>query len=47
VASLAEKRLVRGKGDYVLSLTPLYLKESAAKTLIERYNDEKRYMGEK
>jgi tRNA threonylcarbamoyladenosine biosynthesis protein TsaB len=47
VAALAEKRLVKGKGDDVLSLTPLYLKESAAKTLIERYNDEKRYMGEK
>jgi tRNA threonylcarbamoyladenosine biosynthesis protein TsaB len=45
VAALAEKRLVKGSGDDVLPLTPLYLKESAAKTLVERYNDEKRYRG--
>jgi tRNA threonylcarbamoyladenosine biosynthesis protein TsaB len=37
VAALAEKRLVGGKGDDVLSLTPLYLKESTAKVFVNKY----------
>jgi tRNA threonylcarbamoyladenosine biosynthesis protein TsaB len=37
VASLARQRLVRGEPDDVLSLTPLYLKESTAKAFINKY----------
>ena len=37
VASLAAQRLERGESDDVLSLTPLYLKESTAKAFIDKY----------
>jgi len=37
VALLAATRLDRGESDDILSLTPLYLKESAAKALQNRY----------
>lgn len=39
VARLASERLERGEGDDVLSLTPLYLKESTAKAFINRYSN--------
>jgi len=38
VARLAAIRLARGESDDVLSLTPLYLKESTAKAFINRYS---------
>jgi tRNA threonylcarbamoyladenosine biosynthesis protein TsaB len=38
IALLASKRLTRGESDDVLSLTPLYLKESTAKALVGRYS---------
>jgi tRNA threonylcarbamoyladenosine biosynthesis protein TsaB len=38
VASLAAQRLKRGEHDNMLSLTPLYLKESTAKAFINRYS---------
>jgi tRNA threonylcarbamoyladenosine biosynthesis protein TsaB len=37
IASLAERRLKRGDCDDVLSLTPLYLKESTAKAFVNKY----------
>lgn len=37
VASLAERRLIRGDCDDILSLTPLYLKESTAKAFVNKY----------
>lgn len=37
VASLAARRLLRGESDDVLSLTPLYLKESTAKAFVNKY----------
>jgi tRNA threonylcarbamoyladenosine biosynthesis protein TsaB len=37
VAGLAERRLLRGDSDDVLSLTPLYLKESTAKAFVNKY----------
>lgn len=37
VANLAERRLMRGDCDDVLSLTPLYLKESTAKAFVNKY----------
>lgn len=37
VASLAARRLERGESDDVLSLTPLYLKESTAKAFVNKY----------
>ena len=37
VALLANRRLEKGAGDDVLSLTPLYLKESTAKALVNKY----------
>lgn len=37
VACLAAQRLERGEKDDVLSLTPLYLKESTAKAFINKY----------
>ncbi|MCK4274786.1 MAG: hypothetical protein KAW90_07815, partial [Dehalococcoidales bacterium] len=37
VACLAEQRLERGEKDDVLSLTPLYLKESTAKAFVNKY----------
>ena len=37
VAFLAARRLARGESDDVLSLTPLYLKESTAKAMVNRY----------
>lgn len=37
VAILAERRLSRGDSDDVLSLTPLYLKESTAKAFVNKY----------
>ncbi|MFC1941749.1 tRNA (adenosine(37)-N6)-threonylcarbamoyltransferase complex dimerization subunit type 1 TsaB [Chloroflexota bacterium] len=37
VALLAASRLKRGESDDVLSLTPLYLKESTARAFINRY----------
>ena len=37
VASLAARRLERGERDDVLSLTPLYLKESTAKAFVNKY----------
>ena len=37
VANLAERRLTRGDYDDVLSLTPLYLKESTAKAFVNKY----------
>ncbi len=37
VACLAARRLERGEEDDVLSLTPLYLKESTAKAFINKY----------
>lgn len=42
VAALAEKRLALGKCDDVLSLTPLYLKESTAKVFVDKYRSHKR-----
>ncbi len=38
VARLAAKRLEKGESDDVLSLTPLYLKESTARALMGRYS---------
>jgi len=38
VAILAATRLESGEGDDVLSLTPLYLKESTAKAFLNRYS---------
>jgi len=38
VAGLAAIRLARGESDDVLSLTPLYLKESTAKAFMGRYS---------
>ena len=38
VACLAAGRLERGKSDNVLSLTPLYLKESTARAFINKYS---------
>lgn len=37
VAILTERRLSRGDSDNVLSLTPLYLKESTAKAFVNKY----------
>ena len=37
VASLAERRLSRGESDNVLSIAPLYLKESTAKAFVNKY----------
>ena len=37
VALIAARRLERGESDNVLSLTPLYLKESTAKAFLDRY----------
>jgi tRNA threonylcarbamoyladenosine biosynthesis protein TsaB len=37
VAVLAARRLESGESDDVLSLTPLYLKESTAKAMVNRY----------
>lgn len=37
VARLAEQRLSKGDNDDVLSLTPLYLKESTAKAFVNKY----------
>ncbi len=37
VACLAARRLERGEYDDVLSLTPLYLKESTAKAFVDKY----------
>ena len=37
VARLAEYRFARGEKDDVLSLTPLYLKESTAKAFVNKY----------
>jgi tRNA threonylcarbamoyladenosine biosynthesis protein TsaB len=37
VASLAGHRLSRGEGDDVLSIAPLYLKESTAKAFVNKY----------
>lgn len=37
VARLAAKRLERGESDDILSLTPLYLKESTARAFLGRY----------
>jgi tRNA threonylcarbamoyladenosine biosynthesis protein TsaB len=37
VASLAAQRFARGEKDDVLSLTPLYLKESTAKAFVNKY----------
>jgi len=37
VACLAARRLERGEEDDVLSLTPLYLKESTAKAFVNKY----------
>jgi len=41
VACLAAGRLERGQGDAVLSLTPLYLKESTARAFVNRYTAKK------
>jgi len=38
VARLAARRLEKGGGDDVLSLTPLYLKESTARAMVNRYS---------
>jgi tRNA threonylcarbamoyladenosine biosynthesis protein TsaB len=38
VARLAAKRLEKGESDDVLSLTPIYLKESTARALMGRYS---------
>lgn len=38
VAILAGGRLERGKSDNVLSLTPLYLKESTARAFVNKYS---------
>jgi tRNA threonylcarbamoyladenosine biosynthesis protein TsaB len=38
VACLAARQLAQGKGDAVLSLTPLYLKESTARAFVNKYN---------
>jgi len=37
IASLAAQRLERGEKDDVLSLTPLYLKESTARAFVNKY----------
>jgi tRNA threonylcarbamoyladenosine biosynthesis protein TsaB len=37
VAILAERRLSRGEGNDVLSIAPLYLKESTAKAFVNKY----------
>jgi tRNA threonylcarbamoyladenosine biosynthesis protein TsaB len=37
VARLAARRLINGESDDVLSLTPLYLKESTAKAFVNKY----------
>jgi tRNA threonylcarbamoyladenosine biosynthesis protein TsaB len=37
VARLAARRLLQGESDDVLSLTPLYLKESTAKAFVNKY----------
>ncbi|MBN1176072.1 MAG: tRNA (adenosine(37)-N6)-threonylcarbamoyltransferase complex dimerization subunit type 1 TsaB [Dehalococcoidales bacterium] len=37
VACLAARRFIRGEKDDVLSLTPLYLKESTAKAFVNKY----------
>jgi tRNA threonylcarbamoyladenosine biosynthesis protein TsaB len=37
VAGLAEKRLISGKPDDTLALTPLYLKESTARVFVNKY----------
>jgi tRNA threonylcarbamoyladenosine biosynthesis protein TsaB len=37
VACLAARRLARGESDNALALTPLYLKESTAKVLVNKY----------
>jgi tRNA threonylcarbamoyladenosine biosynthesis protein TsaB len=37
VACIAERRLAQGDSDDVLSLTPLYLKESTAKAFVRRH----------
>ena len=37
VARLAARRLLKGESDDVLSLTPLYLKESTAKAFVNKY----------
>jgi tRNA threonylcarbamoyladenosine biosynthesis protein TsaB len=42
VARLAARRLEKGDGDDVLSLTPLYLKESTARAMVNRYSAGKR-----
>jgi tRNA threonylcarbamoyladenosine biosynthesis protein TsaB len=39
VACLAAECLERGEGDNVLSITPLYLKESTAKAYINKYSN--------
>jgi len=41
-ASLAARRLARGEQDDVLSLTPLYLKESTAKAFISKYRSSRK-----
>lgn len=38
IALLAAARLKRGESDNILSLTPLYLKESTAKAFVNRYS---------
>jgi tRNA threonylcarbamoyladenosine biosynthesis protein TsaB len=45
VASLAARRLGRGESDDVLSLTPLYLKESTARAFVNRYSGNVRVRG--
>jgi tRNA threonylcarbamoyladenosine biosynthesis protein TsaB len=42
VASLAARRLERGESNDVLSLTPLYLKESTAKAFVNKYKSSHR-----
>ncbi len=39
IASLAAKRLEKGESDDVLSLTPLYLKESTARAFVNKYRN--------
>ena len=45
IALLAERRLERGDSDDALSLTPLYLKESTAKALVQQRAEKKKTWG--
>ncbi len=45
VALLARARLERGENDDVLSLTPLYLKESTARAFVSRYSSRTQVKG--